>query len=90
MRVASAHGTSDGTVHAIEREVRRLLGEAVARAGATIERHRAAYDRLVAALLAHETLEHSDLAELLGAPAEAATALPLGGPIPPTRGAQAS
>jgi cell division protease FtsH len=83
-RIAGDRGTSDATVHAIEREVRRLLGEARARAGETIERHRQAYDRLVAALLERETLEHPELVALLGERAEAAEVVPVEPTLPAT------
>jgi cell division protease FtsH len=89
-RIGSDRAASDRTVHAIEIEVRRLLGDALAQANATIDRHRRKLDGLVTTLLEHETLEHDDLIALLGDPAEAPAALPLAAPIPPTRGAQPS
>jgi len=89
-RIAADTGASDATIHAIETEVRRLLGEARARSTETLERHRGKLERLVAALLEHETLERDELVALLGEPAETATAVPLTAPVPPTRGIQPS
>jgi cell division protease FtsH len=76
-RVAMESSASDATVYRIEREVRSLLREVLARAKATIERHRDAFERLVDALLARETLEHPDLVKLLGDPASARAAVPV-------------
>ena len=73
-RVATNGGASDATVHAIEDETRRLLGEAVTTARDRITANRPVLDRLVAALLAHETLEGYELAALLGTPASSAEA----------------
>jgi cell division protease FtsH len=66
-RLATNGGASDATVHAIEDETRRLIGEARQQAADTLARHRARLDRLVAALLEHETLERPALEALLGA-----------------------
>ncbi len=65
-RIATESGTSDATVHAIEREAQVLLVGALAAAESGIEAHRPSLDRLVAALLERETLERDDLEELLG------------------------
>jgi cell division protease FtsH len=65
-RVATDRGTSDQTVHAIEREARALLGAALRRAGQAIEAHRGQADRLIAALLERETLERDELDQILG------------------------
>jgi cell division protease FtsH len=74
--IATEGATSDATVHTIELEVRRVLSEAAEAAARTIKANRSAYDRLVAALLEHETVEREGLARVLGAPAatQAATA----------------
>ncbi len=56
---------SDATVHLIEEEVRRLLGEALLTTRGLIETQRSSLDHLVLALLEHETLEKDDLAKLL-------------------------
>ncbi|HVX95137.1 MAG TPA: ATP-dependent zinc metalloprotease FtsH [Polyangia bacterium] len=64
-RVATDGGTSDATAHAIENETRRILGEALARAGAVLREHRAAVDRLSQELLARETLELTELEAVL-------------------------
>ena len=64
--LAMEGATSDATVHAIELEVKRVLSEAAEAAKMTIRDHRVAYDRLVAALLEHETIERDELTALLG------------------------
>ena len=69
--LATEGATSDATVHAIEQEVRRVLSEASAEATKALQTHRAAFDRLVNALLEHETLERDALERVLG-PADAA------------------
>ncbi len=56
----------------VDAEVGRLVDEASERAVAIIEAHRAVLDRIVGALLEHETLEDDALASLLGAAAPAA------------------
>ena len=83
-RIATDGGISDGTTHAIETEARRLLGEALVHATATLEAHRPALQRLIDALLARETLERADLVGVLGAPAQDHHARPLEEPVPPT------
>jgi cell division protease FtsH len=70
-RVATDGGTSDVTTHAIEKETQRLMGESLAAARAVVTGHRAALDRLAAALLERETIELAELEEVL---APAATA----------------
>jgi cell division protease FtsH len=67
-RIATDSGTSDATIHQIEREARDVLANALARASAVIAQHRERLDKLVAALLAHETLEHDELDAVLGPP----------------------
>jgi cell division protease FtsH len=74
--VALDGATSDATVHTIELEVRRVLSEAAEAAARTIKANRAAYDRLVAELLEHETVEGGALARLLDRPAAAEVAAP--------------
>ncbi len=64
-RLATDTGVSDSTLHAIEDEARRVLVDALASARQTIENHREAEDRLVAALLQHETMEKAELDEVL-------------------------
>jgi cell division protease FtsH len=71
--LATDGATSDATVHAIEQEVRRVLSRASNDAAEALRAHRSAFDRLVAELLEHETLERPALEQLLG-PAQAATA----------------
>jgi len=65
-RIATESGTSDATIHAIEREVQSLLGRALTSAESGIDAHRAELDRLSGALLERETLEREDLDQLLG------------------------
>jgi ATP-dependent Zn protease len=50
----------------VDEEVRRLLEEARARAQSLLERNRATLERLIAALLEHETLGREQLSELIG------------------------
>jgi len=89
-RIARDSAASEATVHTIETEARKLLAEALERAGATLATHRDRLDRLVTGLLERETLEREDLLELLGPPTEAPSVLPVVAPIPPTRGAPAA
>jgi cell division protease FtsH len=65
-KLATESGVSDSTAHAIEDEARRILGDALEQAKQTIGKRRDALDRLVAALLEHETLEKADLEKVLG------------------------
>jgi cell division protease FtsH len=76
--IATDGATSDATVHLIEQEARRVLGRAADDAKKTILQHRDALDRLVAALLANESVEKSELGSLLGpaAPAQPKVKLP--------------
>jgi cell division protease FtsH len=62
--LATDGGTSDATVHAIEREAQRVLTESVERARRCITEHKAEFERLVEALLERETLERPDLMRL--------------------------
>lgn len=63
--LATDSGTSDATVHDIEREAKRILSEAVIQAGDYIKQHREPFDRLVAALVERETVNRDELRELL-------------------------
>ncbi len=65
-RVAMETGTSSATTTAIEEEARGLLGRALAEAGKLLEERRGDLDRLIAALMEHESLEKNELAALLG------------------------
>jgi len=56
---------SEETAHAIDEEVRALLDDAYAEARRVLVQHRAQLDRLVAALLARETLDAAALPALL-------------------------
>ena len=87
-RIATESGTSDRTVYAIETEARALLGRALAGATAAITAHRAALDRLAAALLEHETLERDQLDQLLGTRVTPRDVLPIQAPVPGTRTAR--
>jgi ATP-dependent Zn protease len=64
--LATDSGTSDATVHLIEEEARRVLLRASEDAKKTILQYRDALDRLVAALLATESVDRTELASLLG------------------------
>jgi cell division protease FtsH len=64
--LATDSGTSDATVHLIEEEARRVLLRASEDAKKTILQNRDALDRLVAALLATESVDRTELASLLG------------------------
>jgi len=65
-RMGSDSGTSPSTIGVIEEEARRLLGRALEEANAVLSKQREELDRLVAALLEHETLEREELAAILG------------------------
>jgi cell division protease FtsH len=65
-RIATEGGTSDATVHAIEDETRRVIGEALAVASDAVNKNRGALEHLVAALLEKETLERTELELVLG------------------------
>jgi cell division protease FtsH len=73
-RLGMAGGTSPATITAIEEEARRILGHALGEATEMLERQRADLDRLVAALIEHESLERDDLARILGPDARLAAA----------------
>jgi cell division protease FtsH len=64
-RLATETPVSDSTSSAIEDEARRVLVEGLEYAKKTIEQHKAALDRLVTALLEHETMEKAALDEVL-------------------------
>jgi len=78
--LATDGGTSDATVHLIEQEARRVLLHASEDAKKTIMQHRDALDRRVAALLANETVDRSELSTLLG-PATSPLAKPKTVPV---------
>jgi cell division protease FtsH len=63
-RIATESGTSSTTISVIEEEARKLLGRALREAGDVIAEQRGQFDVLVAALLAHESLERDDLAKV--------------------------
>ncbi len=65
-RIGTAGGTSPSTITAIEEEARRLLARALDEATSLLKQRRPELDRLVNALLEHETLERDDLATILG------------------------
>ncbi len=64
--IAQPRTISEATARAVDRAVRRLLGEAAERAEAVIGGHRAAFDRLAAALEARETLDRAAIEACLG------------------------
>jgi cell division protease FtsH len=65
-RLASDSGISDLTVHAIEEETRKLLANALEGAKTVITTHQVQFDRLVAVVLEHETVERVELEQALG------------------------
>jgi cell division protease FtsH len=71
-RLATETGLSDETAHEIEQEARCRLSEAAEAARGMVESKRAVLDRLIAALLQHETLETSELERVLGSAQAAA------------------
>jgi len=67
-RIATEHGISDATTHAIERETREVLGRSLEAALQLLTMHRAELDRLARELLEHETLEADTLSAALDMP----------------------
>ena len=65
-RIGTESGTSPSTITVIEEEARRVLARALEEASAMLAQRRGELDRLVAALLEHETLERDELAAILG------------------------
>jgi cell division protease FtsH len=74
-RIATEGGTSDATLHGIEREMREILSQALHGAAELLKEHRSDLDRLSRALLEKETLEATELAGLLGACPDPAPAI---------------
>jgi cell division protease FtsH len=71
-RIGTESGTSPSTITVIEEEARRILARALEEAAAMLAERRDELDRLVAALIEHETLERDELGRILGvAPASA-------------------
>jgi cell division protease FtsH len=64
-RLGTESGTSDATTHAIENEARSVLTKAARAAQATIAHHRRELDRLIHALLEHETLSRVEVERVL-------------------------
>ncbi len=69
-RIGTESGTSAATITVIEEEARRVLARALEEASAMLSQRRGELDRLVVALLEHETLERDELATLLGPTSE--------------------
>jgi cell division protease FtsH len=67
-RMGTESGTSSSTITVIEEEARRILRRALDEATAKLTERRELLDRLVIALLEHETLERDDLGKILGPP----------------------
>ena len=65
-RMATDSGTSDATIHAIERETRHILNAALEEATQLLSARRAEVDALTQALLKEETVEKDALRQLLG------------------------
>jgi cell division protease FtsH len=66
-RLATESAVSEATAHLLDTEVQRMLAQAASEARALIEDHRELMDRLIAALLEHETVEREELGALLAA-----------------------
>ena len=64
-RLASDSTLGDAASNLVDAEVQRALAAAAAEARGLVEQHRALLDRLVAALLEHETVERSEIQQLL-------------------------
>jgi cell division protease FtsH len=64
--LATEGGTSDATVHKIEEETRRILGQALESSLRTIREHRKELDALGSHLDENETVERDELERLLG------------------------
>jgi cell division protease FtsH len=69
-RIGTESGTSSSTITVIEEEARRVLARALEEASVMLSQRRGELDRLVVALLEHETLERDELAAILGPAAE--------------------
>jgi cell division protease FtsH len=61
-------GVSDGTLEAVDGEVRRITDECYAEARRLLSENRARLDRIVAELLKHETLEEAEVYAAAGVP----------------------
>jgi cell division protease FtsH len=59
---------AEETQRSIDREVARLLREAEARATSLLHGHRDTLDRVIALLLERETIDGTELAEIVGIP----------------------
>jgi cell division protease FtsH len=88
-RIATDSGTSDSTAATLEEEARAFLTNALAGSTGLIEKHRDVLDRLVCALLEKETIEKSELTDLLNDNRRAndVAPAPVEHPIHPVRGA---
>ncbi len=71
-RLATETGLSDETAHLIEQEARRILSDAVDAAKRLVTEKRVTLERLIAALLEHESLESPELERVLEAASVAA------------------
>jgi cell division protease FtsH len=69
-RLASESTLGDAAVNRVDTEVQRSLTAAAAEARSLVERHRPLLDRLVSALMEHETVERAEIQEILTEPAE--------------------
>jgi cell division protease FtsH len=66
--IATEGGTSDATVHMLELETQGILRDAYEKAEALVRERRVELDRLVGALIDHESIECDELHDLLGSP----------------------
>jgi len=67
--LAQGRNVSEETQAQIDRDIRGIIGDQHKAARSVLERHREVLDRLVAALMDHETVEDGELREILGPPA---------------------
>jgi cell division protease FtsH len=59
---------SDATADEIDREIKKLVNEAEARAKKTLQDNRATMDKLVAVLIEKETIEQEEIEKIMGVP----------------------
>ena len=66
--IHEAREFSEETAHTIDVEVQRFLTDAADRAFKLLSEHRPDMDAIAQALLKNESIDHADMAELLGEP----------------------
>jgi cell division protease FtsH len=68
-RLASETTLGEAAVNLVDTEVQRALSTAASEARGLVQQNRAMLDRLVSALLEHETVEREAIEQILGSPA---------------------